>query len=165
MPYEHPNFNYNPLSREKWYDCRLCPKDETLLELKYDAGSSLPVVGETLTGGTSGDTGVVDEIETILSGSWAGGDAAGYIWLSAVTGKDESDRAFDDNEAITGSAGAALVADGTGTTKRSGGIKHPRHAIVEKDGQYYCAYHYRQKFGDEGTDEPLDLSEDGRGEP
>jgi hypothetical protein len=166
VAYEHPNFNYNPLSREKWYGCRLCGAEVERLVLKFDAGSVEPVEDEVLTGTTSGDTAIVVEVESpLLSGSWAGGDAAGYVWCRSATGKDDSERAFDDNDAITGSTAAVLVADGTGTTVRTGGITHPGHAIVYKDGAYYCDYHYRQKFGDEFEDEPLDLSEDGRGEP
>jgi len=165
MPYEHPNFNYNPLSGEKWYSCRLCGTEKTYLVLKFDQGSVEPVEDEVLTGTTSGDTGIVVEVESLISGSWAGGDAAGYVWMKSATGLDSSERAFEDDEPVTGSTAAALVADGTGTTIRSGGITHPQHAIVEKDGKYYCAYHYRQKFGDEGTDKRIDFGIDGENRP
>lgn len=156
-----PDFNYNPLSREKWYSCRLCGQQIERLILKFDTGSVLPVEDEVLTGGTSGDTAIVCEVESpLLSGSWAGGDAAGYVWCKSATGKDSGDRAFDNDEAVTGSSGAAFVMDGTGTTVRTGGILHPGHAIINKDGGYYCSYHYQQKFGNEYEDEPLDISED-----
>lgn len=54
--------------------------------MSFNSGGTYEVlVGDTLTGATSGATGVVFDIE-LTSGSWAGGDAAGTIWLNSVTG-------------------------------------------------------------------------------
>lgn len=78
--------------------------------LKYDAGGggaarALPSVGDTVTGGTSGATGVVHRIV-----EWAGGtatnDATGYMVLTSVTGT------FSDNEALNVSATQRATANG-----------------------------------------------------
>ena len=67
--------------------------------LAYDGGSEAFVVGETVTGGTSGASAVIQEIS---------GDAtSGVLFLGAITGT------FTDNEAITGSGSGAALANGT----------------------------------------------------
>lgn len=72
--------------------------------MPYDAGDSsghtAPVVGETMTGGTSGAVGKIISY-TVTGGSWAGGNAAGVITLGACAGR------FNDNEVVTGGTGAA----------------------------------------------------------
>ena len=47
-------------------------------------GTNVPDVGDTLTGKTSGATATIDAI-TVTSGTWAGGDAAGFFRLSSQT--------------------------------------------------------------------------------
>lgn len=61
--------------------------------LSFDTGSVEIVVGDTIEGGTSGATGIVDQIE-VTSGAWGTSDAAGTIIVKSVT--DD----FDDNEDI-----------------------------------------------------------------
>ena len=48
-------------------------------------GTYIPSVGETITGATSGATGVVSDIQ-VTSGKWISGDAAGKFTLSSQTG-------------------------------------------------------------------------------
>jgi hypothetical protein len=51
----------------------------------FDTGSHEPVVGETVTGVSSGATGKVSKV-VVTSGSWATSDAAGYILLEGGSG-------------------------------------------------------------------------------
>lgn len=84
--------------------------------LDYDQGTSAFTEGETITGAASGATATVDEL-VLSSGSWAGGDAAGYLVLSTVTGT------FQDNEAITSTGGAA-VANGANSDYQTAGKEY-----------------------------------------
>ncbi len=73
----------------------------------YTSGGTTPIaVGDTVTGGTSGQTAKVVYI-TVTSGSWAGGDAAGSIYVGTPSG------AFTNGEALLvgGSDLATLTAD------------------------------------------------------
>jgi len=60
-------------------------KLETRRVLYFDTGSGEITVGQTVTGGTGGATGVVAEI-SLDSGTWADGDAAGVMWITGQTG-------------------------------------------------------------------------------
>lgn len=53
-------------------------------------GTDKPRVGDIITGATSADTAEIDKI-TLSSGSWAGGDAAGILWLRKVTGEFQAE--------------------------------------------------------------------------
>lgn len=53
-------------------------------------GTDVPAVGDMVTGATSGDTAEIAKI-TLTSGSWAGGDAAGVLWLRKVSGEFEAE--------------------------------------------------------------------------
>lgn len=72
-----------------------------LRSIDYDAESAAFTVGETLTGGTSGATGVIVKVTD------AG--ATGTLLLKTVTG------AFIDNETITDGSGGSATADGADT--------------------------------------------------
>lgn len=72
-------------------------------KLTIKTGTSAITAGMVLTGGTSHATATV-ETYTHTSGSWAGGDEAGYCILINITGT------FQANEAVTGATtGAAVV--------------------------------------------------------
>jgi len=148
-----------------WKGCVKCGKPEFHVVLPYDTGTVAPVEDEVLTGATSLDTGVV-ESWTVESGSWAGGDAAGRIYMKTATGISNQNAWGQDNEAVTGSTAAALVANGTGWQILSGRM-HPLDHLVHRDGKYYCKAHYDMVFGDEGLDtagQAIDKSESGRGD-
>jgi hypothetical protein len=74
--------------------------------LKFDAGSAEFAVGGTVTGGTSSATATIKRVVR-LGGTYSGSDAFGFLVIGAVSGGP-----FQNNEAITASAGAAVV-DGT----------------------------------------------------
>lgn len=60
----------------------------------FDSGGTAEIeIGDKIQGGTSGATGVVRAVH-LVSGTWAGGDAAGYIYFEKTSG------AFQDNEQI-----------------------------------------------------------------
>ena len=134
----------------KWRSCILCDTSHTRVYLKFDSGSVLPVTDETLTGDTSGDTGVVTDV-TLLSGSWAGGDAKGFVEMKTDTGTDSDGQCLSDDETVTGSTGGSniLTADGNGQKKKYGRL-YPESDLVFYDGSWFCrphfGYRYRYKF-------------------
>lgn len=93
--------NYEPLATGysrmmgfERYDGRTLPSMAPYLYVIFDAGASAFVVGETITGFTSGATGKVLELATVTSGTYGGGNAVGYVVLGQVTGT------FQDNELL-----------------------------------------------------------------
>ena len=134
----------SPGRHEKWKPCRLCTTKWKTCELKYDSGgTTAPVEDETLTGAISGHTGVVVEVETPLSGTWAGGDAAGYLTLDTLSGDDsEQFTIFEDDEAINGSTAGddCLTADGDGVVK-IWAVMWPKRMLTKFRGFYYCPEH------------------------
>lgn len=77
------------------------------VELKFDAGKLAGFVdGDTVTGFTSGATGVVTRV-VLESGAFSSNDAAGRLIFASVTGT------FQDNEQLRVGAGHIADADGT----------------------------------------------------
>ncbi len=59
--------------------------------LAYTSGGTHEVIaGDTLTGATSGATCLVESV-VLTSGTWAGGDAAGYFYITDVVGTFQSE--------------------------------------------------------------------------
>lgn len=67
------------------FDGRPSPSDYDGYGIQFTGGINEPGIGEIVVGGTSGATGTVTSI-TITSGSWVGSDAAGYIYVTDLTG-------------------------------------------------------------------------------
>jgi len=107
-----PRFIYNGPEEGLAYDpapvtyCGEEDKDDVILE--FDTGTSMFTEDATLTGQTSGATATIDEV-TINSGSFAGGDADGFLSLSNVSGTFEDDEILFDDDTTPGTA----AADGT----------------------------------------------------
>lgn len=84
--------------------------------IPFDGGSNEIKVGDVVTGHTSGATGVVTGI-SLQSGSWAGGDAAGYLDIKTKTGTFQNDeelwvngaKAALSNTGVTGDAHKRLL--------------------------------------------------------
>ena len=95
--------------------------------LPFDAGQSEgPIkVGDTVTG-AGGATGVVTAV-VLLSGTWAGDNAAGYLFIKTKTGT------FVDNEALSVSA-TPMATVNTGAT----GDAHKKLVFVEAFSQGYA---------------------------
>ena len=84
------------------------PKSVYTELLKFDAGTSEFVIGETVTG-AGGATGVIVHIE-VTSGTWGGNDAAGNMFINTRNAV-----AYVNDEALTGSATGAATANGVST--------------------------------------------------
>lgn len=127
---------------QRHYYCATCSGDlYKTVELQFDSGSVEPTEDETLTGATSGDTGVVDSVK-LESGTWAGGDAVGTVYLTSPTGIGDDGECFEDDETVNGSTGGTniLTANGDGITK-SDGMPWPEGETGLYKGQRYCAQH------------------------
>lgn len=83
--------------------------------LGFDSGSHEIMIGDTMRDATGGGTFTVETI-TLLSGSWAGGDAAGYMEIAGHTGTIANNNALSivAREGRAGVADAATI-DGTVT--------------------------------------------------
>ena len=93
--YPYPRFIYYPPPTTSGKDnVTYCGEFETEdVILEFDIGTEEFTADATLTGQASGATALIDEV-TVNSGSWAGGDAAGFLSLSNVSGT------FEENEII-----------------------------------------------------------------
>jgi hypothetical protein len=85
-----------------------------IVELSFTNGSQAPVVGDILVGATSGVRGTVVAFY-VSSGSWAGGDAAGKVYLRQVDDRlnfNTGSSAFTVGQVVTGaSSGATGIID------------------------------------------------------
>lgn len=151
---------------EKWDYCALCGPPLYLAVVHFDSGSVAPTAdsytvstktwdgGETVTGATSGDTGVIHRA-TLVSGTYAGGDAVGVLILRSPTGYDAAIlEIFQNDENLNGSTAGANFA----TVNKIGGVSRSSRIIADKDlityrGKKYCAQHFRFKFEHDWTDE------------
>jgi len=156
----------SPPKGEKWKACRICSTFYKRVVLKFDSGSVAPTVDEVLTGATSGDTGVVTEVFNQFTGTYAGGDAEGYVEMSTCTGVDEEQgTCFQDNETINGSVGGnnIITANGAGILQAYG-ILWPKSQMVKYRGHWYCREHYGWRTRPVYRDDlKVDVTEKGRG--
>jgi len=138
----------------RYRSCDRCGGPTYNVVIDFDAGAVCPTVGETLTGAASGATGVVVETN-LVSGTYAGGDAAGRVLLETPTGYDTfQGTCFSDNEAVTGSVGgvAMLTVDGAGAFKVNGRL-YPEGEVNNIDGRWLCREHYEREYPKKGLDE------------
>jgi len=100
-------------------------------------------------------------VESFLSsGTYAGGDAAGYVTLNAATGLDSDSLWGTAAGAVNGSTGGDDMLTMTQAWQYVTGIKYPQSMITERDGRYYCNEHYNAKFIPQDRDEEImDLSD------
>jgi hypothetical protein len=121
--------------------CVLCGKAYTRYELDFYSGSVEPVEGETLTGATSAETGIIEDVN-LVGGSYAGGDAHGTIVFTAASGSSD----FEVDELINGSSGGDNIMTVRCSTQRRHGRLYPTRALILREGRYYCKPHYRYRF-------------------
>lgn len=88
------------------FDGQAAPSDASYWKLNFDLGQAEVSDGETVTGATSGASGTAIVDGVLESGTYAGGDADGYLILTGVTGT------FQDDENLQVSAATVCVADG-----------------------------------------------------
>jgi len=142
-----PKSEWSKKLGEKWKHCYYCDSLWYRAVLNFDSGSVEPTVGETLTGATSGDTGVVTD-STLTSGTYAGGDAVGWVEMSDVTGADsEQGQVFQDDETINGSTGGSdiMTANGVGIYQQYGLI-FPKKDMIKYRGQWHCTEHFEWRW-------------------
>lgn len=96
-------YGYQRLDGFEVTDGRPKPSEATYYKLNFDGGTQDFAIGDIVTGGASADFGEVLAV-VVTSGTWGGGNAAGYLILFNVTGG-----VFQDNETITATGGAAVA--------------------------------------------------------
>lgn len=137
--------HYPPQMHEKWRSCYICEGARTIrAEIKFKQGTTEPAINATLTGQTSGATGVIKEIE-LLSGTWTEGNAAGYITMTSPTGIDSDGHWGKDGETAMASGGGSVVLDGKGTQKIYA-LLYPEKDMIYRDGRWYCKWHGNFRF-------------------
>ena len=104
--YESEARGYRRVDGYERFDGQPKPSEAIYWLLGFDSGSTAITEGQTVTGATSGATGIVLQDATADTGTWAGGDAAGELVLYNVTGT------FVDNEGLEVSAVNVATADG-----------------------------------------------------
>lgn len=108
--------NYEPVMRGarrfsgfERYDGRPKPSDQSYWILNFDAGTAAVAAAATVTGATSGATGIAVLASVVSTGTFGSSNAAGYLVLRQVTGT------FVDNENLQVSAVTKCVANGAAT--------------------------------------------------
>lgn len=137
-------------------DGRPKPSDAAYYILMFDGGTAAINEDDLVTGATSGATGIAAAAAVVESGSYGGGDAAGYLVLYNI-----SATAFQNDENLQVSAVTKSVADGTTvlnaattdalnstyiqavTTKRRAAIAQPAgsgpiRGVATYNGDNYC---------------------------
>jgi len=112
--------NYEPVKRGasrfsgyERYDGQPKPSDQSYWILNFDAGTAAISAAQTVTGQTSGATGIAVLAGIVSSGSYGGGNAAGYLVLRQVSGT------FQDNENLQVSAVTKCAANGTAAERNA----------------------------------------------
>ena len=140
--------DFTELSGDKYRHCHVCGPVTHRVVVHFDGSSATPTVGETITGVTTGDAGVVESVTMT-------GDTTGVMVLTSPTGYDsESSVMFQDNEALTGTTSGAsfsLVNGGCGIN--ISGRLHPDWNLIEYRGIYYCREHFTFMFKQEWIDD------------
>ena len=98
---------YRRIDGFEGYDGNPRPSAADYWILNFNTGTVAISDGDTITGASSGATGEVIVDAVVESGSYVGGDAAGYIVFTLLTGN------FTDTENIQVSAATRAVASGT----------------------------------------------------
>lgn len=116
---------------DRWYAIT----DEQVNRLNYDAETSPFTVGQTLTGGTSGATAVIKQVQD--------NGTTGFLILGNITGGP-----FQNNETITDGAGGSATADGTVTLLYNGitGVLPDGSALQTSDFSYVWSFKGRLFF-------------------
>jgi hypothetical protein len=147
------------------YDtCLICGPEKMRALIYFDSGSVAPTVGETVTGATTSDTGVIEHV-TLISGTYAGGDATGAIVVTSPTGYNSDTLViFEDDETLTGSTSGSNFATVNGNcgVTRSGRIYRTQD-LIEYRGNKYCNSHFGFRFRRQWLDEAdVNISESER---
>lgn len=104
--YEAVTEGYRRMDGIERFDGRALPSSAQYWGLPFIDGRSIPAVGSTITGATSGATGTLATAPVVSTGEFALHDATGVMALTNVTGE------FDEGEAIYAGGILSAVADG-----------------------------------------------------
>ena len=104
--YEPVEGGYERLAGYERFDGRPAPSAAAYSVLGFDGASSVALVGDTITGATSGATALLIADAVINSGSLAGGDAAGSYVIAEISG------VFEDDETLQVSGADKGIANG-----------------------------------------------------
>lgn len=139
-----PSNDFQDNRGEKWFSCWSCGEAILFVRIPFISGSVQPTLGETLTGATSGATGVVDRVD-LRSGSWAAGDATGDVYLLSPTGFSVAQwECFFASETVNGSVGGTNILTvwslSNGVLGRQGRL-YPESQTGIFRGRRYCLAH------------------------
>jgi hypothetical protein len=109
--YESEVRGYRRVEGYERLDGRPSPSEASYWVLPFITGTTAISEGDTLTGATSGATGLVLQDAVADTGTWGGGDAAGDVILYNVSGT------FQDGENLQVSAATVAVSDGVALEK------------------------------------------------
>ena len=123
LNYESVERGYARVDGFERYDGHPKPSDATYHYVIFDQGSVQITEGMTVTGGSSGATGVVLSDAILALGSYGGGDAEGYFAVSGVVGQ------FIDNEPLKVSGVTYALANGDSVERGA--------TTTELDQSYY----------------------------
>lgn len=119
------------------FDGRTSPSEATYRAVPFNTGTIAFVQGDTVTGTLSGATGTVVTTE-VQSGTFAGGDAAGFVALTDVTGSfvldDELQVSAVTNALATGADVFSTNDDTIDETFRQETVTYARSLISEVPG-------------------------------
>lgn len=103
--------------------------------LSFNTGTAAFALGEIVTGGTSGASARVERI-ALLSGTFGGGDALGYLVVSDQNGS------FEVGEGLTSASGAAEFRGEREVTIEAGGrytfANHNFYGAIDRLRMYFC---------------------------
>lgn len=133
-------------------------------KVQFSSGGTASIQpGDTITGATSAATATVAAVD-LTSGSWAGGDAAGWLWLHSKTGTFQAEglnTAAQSN--IASISGATSTAGPGGSMKRNGTEPLPDTGASWKSDWHVLEMHLaaessagaRDGYGDYWIDDQL----------
>ena len=137
--YEPHDRGYRRIDGLERFDGRAKPSEASYWILDFDTGDTDVVADTTVTGGTSGATGVALVDAVVESGSYGGSDAAGYLVLTAVsgtfvTGEDIEVSASQVSNAVGTAVSRGADNDTDDATWLQGAIERARNQIERVPG-------------------------------
>lgn len=117
---------YRRIAGYERFDGRTLASEATYYLLPFDTGTAAISVGNTVTGPSG--SGYVLRVD-IDTGSWAGGNAAGTLVLTAVTGS------FANNDTLQVSAANKALVNGSGSSGSAGDADYATDIVLARD--YY----------------------------
>ena len=118
---------YRRIDGYERYDGQQSPSGASYWKLNFDGGQTQVSEGDTVTGATSGATGTALIDGVAQTGTYAGGDADGYLVLTGVSGT------FQDDEALQVSGATVCAQDGPAYEKGGSSENHNTwlQAVIE----------------------------------